>query len=73
MRQRNGTWKNFSTMALGNNLEVDKLIIDSLTGYKWFLGRKKEFEQLFMTGKFADCYDLLQEVKKQLGVSLWYY
>ncbi len=40
---------------------------------KWFLGRKKEFEQLFMTGKFADCYDLLQEVKKRLGVSLWYY
>lgn len=40
MRQRNGTWKNLSTMALGNNLEVDKLIIDSLTGYKWFLGRK---------------------------------
>lgn len=40
---------------------------------KWFLGRKKEFEQLFMTGKFADCYDLLQDVKKQLGVSLWYY
>ncbi len=40
---------------------------------KWFLGRKKEFEQLFMTGKFADCYDLLQDVNKQLGVSLWYY
>lgn len=40
---------------------------------KWFLAQKKEFEQLFMTGKFADCYDLLQEVKKQLGVSLWYY
>ena len=40
---------------------------------KWFLGRKNEFEQLFMTGKFADCYDLLQDVKKRLGVSLWYY
>ena len=40
---------------------------------KWFLGRKKEFEQLFMIGKFAGCYDLLQEVKKRLGVSLWYY
>lgn len=42
-------------------------------GVKWFLGRKKEFEQLFMTGMFADCYDLLQDVKKRLGVSLWYY
>lgn len=40
---------------------------------KWFLGCKKEFEQLFMTGRFVDCYDLLQNVKKRLGVSLWYY
>ncbi len=40
---------------------------------KWFLGRKKEFEQFFMIGRFADCYDLLQDVKKRLGVSLWYY
>lgn len=40
---------------------------------KWFLSRKKEFEQQFMIGRFADCYDLLQEVKKELGVSLWYY
>ena len=39
MRQRDGTWKTFSTMALGNNLEVDKLVIDSINGYKWFLGR----------------------------------
>lgn len=40
---------------------------------KWFLTRKKQFEQQFMNGKFADCYDLLQEVKQKLGVSLWYY
>lgn len=39
MRQHDGTWKTFSTMALGNNLEVDKLVIDSINGYKWFLGR----------------------------------
>lgn len=38
-RQRNGTWKGFSTTALGNNLEVDKLVLDSINGYKWFLGR----------------------------------
>ncbi len=40
---------------------------------KWFLGRKSVFEQLFMTGKFADCSDVLQDVKKRLGVSLWYF
>lgn len=40
---------------------------------KWFLAQKKDFEQLFMTGKWADCYDLLQGVKNRLGVSLWYY
>ena len=40
---------------------------------RWFLAQKKEFEQLFMTGHFSGCYDLLQEVKRRLGVSLWYY
>lgn len=39
VRQRNGEWKNFSTTALGTNLEVDKLVLDSVNGYKWFLGR----------------------------------
>ena len=39
MRQRGGGWKSFSTRALGNSLEVDKLLLDSITGYKWFLGR----------------------------------
>ena len=39
MRQRDGSWKSFSTMVLGNNLEVDKLVVDSINDYKWFLGR----------------------------------
>jgi len=39
LRQPNGSWKSFSTMPLGNSLEVDKLLLDSITGYKWFLGR----------------------------------
>jgi len=40
---------------------------------KWFLGQKKAFEQLFLMGKWSQCNDLLEEVKKRLGVSLWYY
>ncbi len=40
MRHRNGTWKTFSTMALGNGLTVDKLVLDSINDYKWFLGRE---------------------------------
>lgn len=38
-RQRNGTWKGFSTQQLGSSLEVDKLVWDSLNNYLWFLGR----------------------------------
>ena len=40
MRHRNGTWQTFSTMALGNGLTVDKLVLDSINDYKWFLGRE---------------------------------
>lgn len=40
---------------------------------KWFLVQKKAFEQMFMNGRWTACYDLLQEVKSRLGVSLWYY
>lgn len=39
LRQRDGSWKTFSTMPLGNNLEVDRLVTDSITGYLWFHGR----------------------------------
>ncbi len=38
-RQRGGTWKSFSTLPLGTNLEVDKLVWDSINNYLWFLGR----------------------------------
>lgn len=38
-RQSGGTWKGFSTLALGSNLEVDKLVWDSINNYLWFLGR----------------------------------
>lgn len=40
---------------------------------KWFVAKKSEFEQAFLLGKFDDCFELLQEVKSKLGVSLWYY
>lgn len=40
VRRRNGSWKGFPTSSMVLNPEVDKLVVDSITGYKWFLGRK---------------------------------
>lgn len=40
---------------------------------KWFLSKKKDYEQLFLMGKWENCHDLLEEVRKRLGVSLWYF
>lgn len=40
---------------------------------KWFLEKKKEYEQLFLLGEWGKCYDITEEVKKKLGVSLWYF
>ncbi len=40
---------------------------------KWFVGKKEEFEQAFMLGEFVNCYDILEDVKSKIGVSLWYY
>ena len=39
VRRANGTWEKFSTMALGQMLEVDKIVWDSINDYKWFCGR----------------------------------
>ena len=39
VRRANGTWESFSTAAMVLAPEVDKLVWDSITGYKWFLGR----------------------------------
>ena len=39
VRHTDGTWENFSTMSMDANPEVDKLICDSVTGFKWFCGR----------------------------------
>ena len=39
VRRANGTWENFSTMSMVSTPEVDKLVCDSLTGFKWFCGR----------------------------------
>ena len=39
VRRTNGTWESFPTTSLASILEVDKLVCDSITGYKWFLGR----------------------------------
>ena len=39
VRHRDGTWNSFSTTAVAPTLELDKLVCDSITGYKWFCGR----------------------------------
>ena len=39
VRRTNGTWQSFATMGMVSNPEVDKLVCDSINGYKWFLGR----------------------------------
>lgn len=39
VRRADGSWEGFSTEAMVAAPEVDKLVVDSITGYKWFLGR----------------------------------
>ena len=39
VRRTDGTWKGFRTESMVATPEVDKLVVDSITGYKWFLGR----------------------------------
>ena len=39
VRRTDGTWEKFSTLAMVSTPEVDKLVCDSITGYKWFCGR----------------------------------
>lgn len=36
---RSGNWSHFSTAAMAAVPEVDKLVCDSVTGYKWYCGR----------------------------------
>ena len=39
VRRANGTWEKFYTLSMVSAPEVDKLVCDSVTGYKWFCGR----------------------------------
>ena len=39
VRRTDGTWEKFSTMTMVSTPEVDKLVCDSITGFKWFCGR----------------------------------
>lgn len=39
VRHKNGSWESFSTTAAAGYLQVDKLVCDSVTGFKWFCGR----------------------------------
>ena len=38
-RSVDGQWTSFSTAAISSNLEVDKMLVDSIRGYIWFAGR----------------------------------
>ncbi len=40
---------------------------------KWFVVQKELFEHNFLVGNFSECFAILEVVKKQIGVSLWYY
>ena len=43
------------------------------TKLKWFARKKIEFEHNFMLGEYEQCEIILTNIKKELGVSLWYY
>lgn len=39
VRYKDGSWKGFPTSAMVQGNEIDKIIWDSITGYKWFAGK----------------------------------
>lgn len=39
-RTANGVWSHYSTEALSSQLQVDKLVYDSINGFFWFSGRE---------------------------------
>ena len=39
VRRTDGSWEKFSTLEMVSTPEVDKLVCDSVTGFKWFCGR----------------------------------
>lgn len=39
VRRANGAWENFETSTLTQGNEIDKIICDTVTGYKWFAGK----------------------------------
>ena len=38
-RRSDGTWRSYETQSMVGDNEIDKLVCDSITGYKWFCGR----------------------------------
>ena len=39
----------------------------------WFSKKKTEYEHNFLLGNFEICHKILDEIRKTLGISLWYY
>ncbi|MCR4659111.1 MAG: hypothetical protein K5650_02320 [Bacteroidales bacterium] len=53
VRHPDGSWQGLSTAVLGSTLDVDKIIWDSITDYKWFAGRSNAIYVHDGTGKMA--------------------
>lgn len=43
------------------------------TTMSWFSEKKIEFENNFLLGLYSNCHTVLEGIKDELGVSLWYY
>lgn len=39
----------------------------------WFVEKKTQFENYFLLGDYRNCHDVIENIQKRLGVSLWYY
>ena len=40
---------------------------------QFFVSKKKMFEHLFLHGRYSEALNILENVRKELGVSIWYY
>lgn len=52
-RYKDGTWRSFETRSLTGNREIDNLVCDSLTGYKWITGAANRIYVLDGEGRAA--------------------
>lgn len=53
VRRKDGSWESFNTSSLTGGSEIDKIICDSVRGYKWFAGRANRIYVHDGEGKMA--------------------